>query len=512
MHQPGPGHPNNIRCTSCMDKEAILWCTRCVKAFCAICWNRINHHALYNMVNTTYQDKMNDKEKKRLEKKKLQFQQSNNSSLRPFNEDTTPLLDRHGSSSHLHHSQSHMQSHATPAGKSYSHAIHFTSYIGDDELHGGHGRGQGDGQSRGHKGQHNKLDRNLIPAPIPHIDNPVLHYVDYPNPPVFIDGKGHIREHSPEKFRFSGARNPTGDEPNYHDRFTGKLIPAAPLVRPFSSPAGGGEGRYAMASSSGSGKNSPTARTARGRSGGDDGATNALRRSNSRSPSPTQNRPVSSGGRLQQQQSNVDKHNHDVKKEEKEKNEEKRLNRSKSLSKDQTLEQGGADGTVDLEMSDSIASSFHGEVGPSFHYVTKQKMLEMMTGRRLPLKMSNIAPDKQIHLKPSLPYQGEMKKKKKSKPCFAISAGGTTIAKYGAPPKNVEQLTGISYNLNNTIDWKKGVFQSGAYHGTEHPNRPHTSHGSTNNDSKSEIKPIKIKIYNGVPVYVVKKSKEETNK
>jgi hypothetical protein len=67
-------------------------------------------------------------------------------------------------------------------------------------------------------------------------------------------------------------------------------------------------------------------------------------------------------------------------------------------------------------------------------------------------------------------------------------------------------LKGISYDLNNTIDWKKGVFQAGAYYGTENPQRPHTSHGETSTGKESmEVKPVRIKICHGIPVYVIKK-------
>ncbi len=455
MREPGHGHPNNLHCTNCIDKEAILWCTRCIKAFCAICWNRVNHHTFYNMVSTPQQVRSDLKETKKLQRQKLETQKST-SSLRPFNESTESLMER---------------SHFSP-GKSYSHAILFTSYVGDNDVPSGGGLGRTTSTT--------KLDRNLIPAPVPQIDNPVVHFVDYPNPPVFLDGKGNIHEHN-DKHRFSGGR--IHDEPNHHDGFTGKLKPHGPL-RPFTSP-GDGRQQSAAPSGHGSGWVSPKSRSS---------PINMSRSQSefpSRSSSPKHSRPMSSNGRLMSSSGTPSK--------------QQRGDKQKDVS-DTGL-------AVDLEMSDSIASSheFLGQVTSSVHYITKAKMLEMMTGRRLPLKMSNVAPHKQIYLRPSLPYKGEMRKKKKAKPAFALTGaggGGVTIAKYGAPPKHVEQLTGIAYDLNQSIDWKAGTFQSGAYYGTEHPERPHTSHGSPTAPAagpKEDIRPRVIKIYQGVPVYVARK-------
>lgn len=40
-----------LRCVTCF-KAAELWCTRCVQAYCIVCWNKIPHHALYDQMTT----------------------------------------------------------------------------------------------------------------------------------------------------------------------------------------------------------------------------------------------------------------------------------------------------------------------------------------------------------------------------------------------------------------------------------------------------------------------------
>jgi hypothetical protein len=149
---PPHGSKNRFRCVVCY-KDATLWCSQCISCYCGICWNRIDHHKHFHSIPITSIDPSN-------------FPLRQSSSLREYQ---------------TQHSTSHP---SLSPKKSYSSSTLFASYRSNDELEKAFN--ELDTMDDPKRGTQHK------PAVIPRDENHVLSYQDYPNPPVYLDGKGHI--------------------------------------------------------------------------------------------------------------------------------------------------------------------------------------------------------------------------------------------------------------------------------------------------------------------------------
>lgn len=49
LQRTGTARGQKLKCSNCY-VQATLWCTSCIQAFCLACWNSVPHHTLYNMV------------------------------------------------------------------------------------------------------------------------------------------------------------------------------------------------------------------------------------------------------------------------------------------------------------------------------------------------------------------------------------------------------------------------------------------------------------------------------
>jgi hypothetical protein len=153
---PPHGSKNRFRCVVCY-KDATLWCSQCISCYCGICWNRIDHHKHFHSIPITSIDPSN-------------FPLRQSSSLREFQTQ--------------HSSSGHPFSAPLSPKKSYSSSTLFASYRSNDELEKAFN--ELDTTDDPKRGTLNK------PAMIPRDENHVLSYQDYPNPPVYLDGKGLI--------------------------------------------------------------------------------------------------------------------------------------------------------------------------------------------------------------------------------------------------------------------------------------------------------------------------------
>lgn len=302
-------------CQQCLNKQAVLWCTQCIQAFCGICWNRVAHHTLYNMIpieamnnksalmtaaasspqlnggnsihsmqsspgRSAYEMLPNSSGGQTLTgtsitsdiqypmykiKSKYELELEYEAKLKnnpyyhsqiyfPDGKNELPKnlavvadhvryprspsrnMSRGGGvggsgsaensfsppRSRSYSPDSHELAPGIPPltpNKSYGNTIHFGTYIPDDPAAGYHSDGSEDSPLRKKKTM-NFDDEHLMtkPATIPRDGSIVLEYQDYPNPPVFIDGKGNIHDVLilQEEKRSGKTTPPHFPEMNYH--------------------------------------------------------------------------------------------------------------------------------------------------------------------------------------------------------------------------------------------------------------------------------------------------------
>jgi hypothetical protein len=162
---------NKLHCVDCF-VEAELWCPQCMKAFCQKCWNRASHHTIFNKRPITSIDKNDFKVR---------------SMHSPIKKD-------------LKESQSLPSTAFSPTNKSYSKSILFASYKSDEDL-----------KNLFHPSEEMidpRLGSQMKPALVPRDETITVEYQDYPNNPVFIDGRGNIHEIPPVQQRNIARNNP----------------------------------------------------------------------------------------------------------------------------------------------------------------------------------------------------------------------------------------------------------------------------------------------------------------
>eukprot|EP01034_Spumella_vulgaris_P021957 gene21957-28037_t len=151
---------NTLRCKECY-QTAVLWCQECDHAYCGNCWPKIAHHASAEMFSRLRQPHSmvhNFKKPPRLPLPEA------SQHVRSFVRSTSPVQPGHSTR-------------IPGSPNSYSSAVLMGVYVPD-------------GQNR--PDLHNTAV--ISPVRVPRPDALVTEYRDYPMPPVYLDGKGHVLE------------------------------------------------------------------------------------------------------------------------------------------------------------------------------------------------------------------------------------------------------------------------------------------------------------------------------
>ena len=159
-----------------------------MKAFCPKCWNRATHHTLFNMKPITHIDK-----------------------------DDYQVRSVH------HTTPKHSTNSTTPMNKSYSNTILFATYKSDNDL-----------QQLFFPTDEMvdpRIGTQQKPAPVPRDERVVIEYQDYPNPPVYLDGRGNVHEVPGNESPLYGKPDPNRPYSPFHP-MSGQKV----LIRTLSPP------------------------------------------------------------------------------------------------------------------------------------------------------------------------------------------------------------------------------------------------------------------------------------